>query len=306
MMKALSFVLLMALLCFYNCGRNELSLTTTPSEWGKDTVVNTAFCYLPDTCIIDKDLYAFAANLIDIERIYTDSTTNIECYKEWFNNTSSQGYCDLYRDRDIEIDSCIMFIRNHIIPEIRRNGTNCTAAIAETAWLEFGINQYLAFSEFELRALEAGANFCTWWLAENDAWLNFMTNLFPLLDYEICNVTGSSAAYEIPYIFSNISKFRTKYLAENTADSTTDNNTSLNTLLSLIEEINPEKFDCEQNRMVENVGMVKHKKCAVETLLSWIEVRNGMAELVDNPNRFNNATTTLIDSISTTIYHIRH
>lgn len=172
--------------------------------------------------------------------------------------------------------------------------------------MEFGINQYLAFSESELRALEAGANIYTWWLAENDAWLNFMTNLFPLLDCEICNVTGSSAAYEIPYIFSKISKFRIKCLAENNADSITAANTSPNTLLSLIERIDPVKFDLEQNCFVEDVAVSENMECAVESLLRWIEVRKRMAELVDNPNGFNNATATLIDSISSTIYHIRY
>lgn len=294
----------MVTMCLCGCRGKEHTLTDSQSKWRNDTVVNTVFFYMPDTCIIDKDLFMFATNLVDIERIYLDSTINIECYKEWFNNTSSHLYCELYRDRSIEIDSCIEFIRHHLIPEIRRNGTNCTAAIAEAAWLEFGMNQYLASSEFELRALEAGANFLTWWLIENDAWLNFMTNLFPLLEYEICNVTGSSAAYEIPFTFSNISRFRTKCLADSVPNLILAKEPTTNNILGLIEGINSESYSWERDSLTDNIAIYNYKKCAIESLQQWVEIRKGMSDFVDNPNTFNHSTANLIDSISTTLRHI--
>lgn len=303
-MKLIRILPISLLISLFGCGYRHIS-NNEESKWKNDTIVNTAFCYLPDTCIIDKDLYAFAVNLIGIEQVYMDSVTNIECYKTWFNNTDSQVYCDLYRDRGIEIDSCISLIENKIIPEIKKYGANCTASIGEAAWLEFGINQYLALYKSELRTLEAGPNIYTWWLTENDAWLNFMTHLFSLLDYEIGNVTGSSGAYEIPYAFSNISRFRLNCLVENTSDSITADNISLHSLQSLIEEINPEKFDCEQNYMVENVAVSAHKKSAIESLSRWIEIRKEMAEFIDNPQSFNNATLTFVANLSAELSHIR-
>lgn len=305
MMKHLFSILFIITLCLYSCGGKKHTLPDSQFKWRNDTVVNTAFSYMPDTCFIDKDLFKFATNLMDLERIYVDSTINIECYKNWFYNTDSQ-YILGFRDRGIEKDSCIEFIRHHLIPEIRRNGTNCTAAIAETAWLEFGLNQYLALSEFELRALEAGANFLTWWLIENDAWLNFMTNLFPLLEYEICNVTGSSAAYEIPYSFSNISRFRTKCLVDGDSNLILAKEPTTNNILSLIEGINTESYSWERDSLIDNVAISNYKKCAIESLQQWVEIRKEMSGLFDNPNGFNNATTYLIDSISFTLRHIRH
>lgn len=306
MMKHLLSIIFIISLCSYGCGGKEQTLTDSQSKWRNDTVINTAFSYMPDTCIIDKDLFRFATNLMGLERIYVDSTINIECYKNWFYNTESHIYCVLYRDRSIEKDSCFEFIRNNLMPAIRNNGSDCTTAIAEAAWLDYGLNQYLALSEFELRALEAGANFLTWWLIENDAWLNFMTNLFPLLEYEICNVTGSSAAYEIPYTFSNISRFRTKCLADSVSNLILAKEPTTNNILGLIEGINTESYSWGRDSLIDNIAIYNYKKCAIESLLQWIEIRKGMAELVDNPSGFNNATNTLLDSISTTIYHIRH
>ena len=80
---------------------------------------------------------------------------------------------------------------------------------------------------------------------------------------------------------------------------------SLKQLESTIHSISTERFDWVKNEMAENNFQLSNKTDAIETLTQWISIRSNMATLLDNPT-CNGAKTNLLDSISATIYHIRH
>lgn len=277
------------------------------NEWRADTIINDAFYYLPDTCIMDDDLYVFAKNLIEIERIiYGNSIADAKQYKSWYTTTDSI-YMSTLNSRNIEIDLCIKYIRDNMISVI--NGNNCTAAFGEAAWLNCGLNLYMMFIAQENILKSSNKDYYHWWKKENDAWLRFITKLFPLLDYEICNVTGSSGAYEIPYTFNKIIQSRIICLDKDFNEGRNPNERiekSLDKLCFLITNINTEHMDWDKNSLKEDSYQLLNKKEAIEALNQWIAIRTNMAKLDGNESSFYNATNNLLDSIASIIFHIRH
>ena len=86
-------------------GRKQESNEPSYPNWETDTVINNEFCYLPDTCIMDSDLFSFASNLAMISNIhYSDSITDGEKYRIWYKETDLIYLSNLNR-RHIEINS---------------------------------------------------------------------------------------------------------------------------------------------------------------------------------------------------------
>lgn len=298
-------IFVVSLISLSICGCD--SKTHSHYEWRTDTIINDAFYYLPDTCIMDGDLFVFAKNLIDIERIYTDTVTDAKQYTSWYKKTDSIYMSNLH-SRNIEIDLCLKYISDNMIPDIKRYGNSCTTALGEAAWLNFGLNLYIMLLAQEDILKSSKIDYSHWWKKENCAWLRFIAKLFPLLDYEICNVTGSSAAYEIPITFYKIIQSRIICLNEVNTDSISNKSLekSLDKLYFLIADINIRKLDWDTYDLIEDTFQLSNKKEAVETLNQWIAIRKHMAKLEDDEASFHNATNNLLDSIASIIFHIRH
>lgn len=302
------FLICLILLCFCNYNRKESLSTFSPTKWRNDTIVNTTFYYLPDTYIMDSSLFLFASKLMDVEQIYNDSIVDAYKYKLWFKKTDSLFRAELV-NRHIGIDRCFKYISDNMIPDIRKYGTNCTAALGEVAWLTFGMNLYAMFAKQEEIQKESMGDVAHWWILENDAWLEIITKLFPLIDYEICNVTGSSAAHEIPNTFSKITQSRIYGLNEsvNRSDlSKTHYTESLNRLEGEINSINTLRLDWEKYELVEDSLPLSCKKEVNEALIQWIAIRSNMTKLESGETTIENSTIVILDSVSSAIFHIRH
>lgn len=76
------FLICLALLCTLGCGNKNQPSNEVKSTWRNDTIYNPVF-YLPDTCIIDSDLFILMTKLSDTPRPYIDTEINAESYKSW-------------------------------------------------------------------------------------------------------------------------------------------------------------------------------------------------------------------------------
>ncbi|MBD5234290.1 MAG: hypothetical protein HDS65_08965 [Bacteroidales bacterium] len=299
--------IIISLISLSVCGCSRDNKTHSHYDLRADTIMNDAFCYIPDTCIMDGDLFVFAKNLIDIEQIYADSITDAKHYKSWYKKTDSI-YLSNLNCRNIEIDLCLEYISNNMIPYIKIYGNNCTAALGDAEWLNLGMNLYMMFLSQENILKSSNIDYSHWWKKENDAWLRFIAKLFPLLDHEICNVTGSSAAYEIPYTFNKIIQNRIICLKEVNADRLLNERLeiSLDKLCFLITDINIRHMDCDKDDLIEDSFQLSNKKEALEALNQWVAIRTDMVKPNGNEASFHNATNNLLDSITSIIFHIRH
>lgn len=297
------------IVCILSCGRKQEPTAIAHPKWKIDTIINREFCYLPDTCIMDSGLFSFTSNLAEIGNIcYSDSITDGKKYYIWYKETEAIFLYNLAR-RNIEIDLCLNYISMNIIPEIKKYGNNCTAANGEAAWLNCGIFLYKMFSEQENIIQNSNADYSHLWEMENDAWLRFIAKLFPLIEYEICDVTGSSAAYEIPITLSKIIQDRIDDLtkSENTISlSEADYAESLNRLEISISSINTLHYNWEKDELEQDSFQLSNKREAIETLHQWIAIRLNMASLIGNNSYFINTRISLLDSTSSAILHIRH
>lgn len=303
-MKRSPLLILVAILLYtVGCGSKHSNVQVI---WRSDTIKNEVFSYLPDTCIMDSDLFVFAAKLIEVNRLFdNDSTANIEQYKDWYAKTNYVFNSKLFA-RNIHDDLCFKYITDSIIPTIKEYGNNCTAANGEVAWLTLGTNLYSMFSKQETIIQKSGIDLRNHWNAENYAWLRFITYLLPLVAYEIDNVTGSSATYDIPFTYSKIIKSRTQSIHENFAETNISQEKSLDRLCGLITNIETRHWDWDSDNLVEDSIQAYNKIAAHRALLKWVDVRSNMAKCVEWERGFNNSTISLLDSISSAIYHIRH
>lgn len=144
------------------------------------------------------------------------------------------------------------------------------------------------------------------WETENEAWLLFISKLFPLLDYEFGNVAGSSAVYDVPIAFSQIVQNRIETLRENLVDINNTPEKSIERLDCLIANIEIRHWDWDKDILVEDSVQYSNKNSARQALVKWIDIRSDLEGYVSDKRNFNNATISLLDSISSILNNIRH
>lgn len=291
------------------CGLKQETSAFSHPELEMDTVANNEFCYLPDTCIMDRGLFSFTSNLAKMGNIYySDSITDGKKYCAWYKETKSLFLSNFSR-RNIGIDFCLNYISMNVIPKIKEYGYNCTAANGEAAWLNWCLLIYKMFSVQENILLISDAYYSHLWKKEMEAWLKFMAKLFPLIEYDICDYTGSGAAYDVPITLSKIVQNRIDDLTKSVnkfGRLDADSEESLNRLEFSIRSIHTFRFDWDKNEIVEDIFQHTNKTAAIETLHQWIAIRSNIARQNGNKSYFNGTKVNLMDSISATIYHIRH
>lgn len=307
MKRLLLLVLVAVLLCAFGCGSKNQSANDFKSEWRNDTIYNSGF-YLPDTCVIDSDLFILTTKLFDIaQRLYVNTEMNCECktYKTWYTSVDSFLNTNM-RKRAIDNHFCFSHIIDSIIPDIRKYGGDCTAAKGQIAWLEFGINLYSMFSMQDIIRQESEISLRKKWKTENEAWLLFISKLFPLLDYEFGNATGSGAVYDVPIAFSRILQNRIGTLRGNLVDMNSSPEKSMERLDCLIANIEIRHWDWDRDILVEDSVQYSNKNSARQALAKWIDIRSDLAGCVNDKRNFNSATISLLDSISSVLNNIRH
>lgn len=91
MKRLLLHVLLSILICAFGCGCKHQYTNDFKPKWRNDTIYNSGF-YLPDTCVMDSDLFILMTKLSDIaQRLYVNTEMNCECktYKTWYTSVDS-------------------------------------------------------------------------------------------------------------------------------------------------------------------------------------------------------------------------
>lgn len=311
--KVTDYILLSFLIALLisGCANNQTDSNShkdAEDSLNNDTITNDRFCYLPDTLIMDRQLFLFASKLTEIEQIYNDSIADSNIYQSWFREADSLFRADL-DNRHVGIDLCLYHISDNMIPDIKEYGNKCTAANGEAAWLNLGVLLYKMFSE-QQNILQDSTEECSLlWKSENDSWLRFISKLFPLIDYEIGNVTGSSAAYEVPITFSKIIQSRIDGLAESANKPTqleTNNIESLKRLEGAISSINTLHLDWDKDELVEDSLQNENKIGAINALNDWIFTRNKLSQYMKRPTDYRYVTYSTIDSISNIIYKLRY
>lgn len=304
--KYLPFILIcLILLCAFGCGSKHHSDNDFKYTWRSDTIQNDVFHYLPGTCIMDSDLFVFAAKLSEIDKIYCDTATNIGKYTDWYAKTSS-FFNSKFHVRNIDENLCFKHIIGSMIPSIMEFGNSCTASIGEITWLKFGIDLYSMFSVQNTITQKSKKVLRYKWETENEAWLLFISKLFPLIESEWDDVTGTAAVYYVPTTFSKIIQSRTETLLENLVNTNSTQEKSLDRLSELITNINIQHWDYDRNILIVDSVQDSNKKSALQALVKWVEIRSDLAESVNDKRSFNNSTISLLDSISSIIYHLSY
>ncbi len=300
------FLISLALLCNFGCvGKNQLS-NEVKSTWRNDTIYNPIF-YLPDTCIIDSVLFILMTKLSDTPCPYVNTEMNAESYKTWYTSVDSFLSSNIQK-RGINESFCFRHIIDRIIPVMRDYGYDCTAVNGQIEWLKFGINLYTMFSAQNAIIKNSAMDLQMNWKDENEVWLLFISKLFPLLAYDICNCTGSSATFDVPITLSKIIQSRTQNLHGTFVKTDNVQEKSLNNLKGLINDINIMHWDYDKDTLIEDSIQDSNQKSAIQALVKWINIRSDLAEHVSDKRTFNNATISILDSISSGIYqyHILH
>lgn len=281
-MKHLPYILLSSALIMIGCQGGNIH-----AEFHRDTIENCSFNYLDDTYVTDSDIFTLASKLDRVVSIYySDSPDKIADYKAWYADIDAYVQTRL-KQRNLDVKTCFDYITDSIIEDIRIYGHNCTACEAEYSWLNYGMTLYQMFD----KSKDNSDNM------ENDLWLKFMSNYLPLIEYEIYDMTGSSAAFEIPLAFNKVAKARLTNISDNSMSKDMTNRDVQNSVIRLktmIDDINTFHLNFENGKLEEDSIYSNYKNYAIKALDNWIEISDTLK------------VTPLLDSLTNTLYNIRH
>ena len=282
-MKHLPYISLsFALIIIIGCQSGNIQ-----AEFHRDTIENYSFNYLDDTYVTDSDIYTLASKIDRVVSIYySDSPDKISDYKAWFTDIDAYVQTRL-KQRNLDVKACFNYITDSIIEDIRIYGHNCTACEAEYSWLNYGITLFLMLD----KSKDVNNK------SENEMWLQFMNNYLPLIEHQIDNVSGSSAAFEIPLAFNKIAKTRLEYLSDNIVNSEVSKygvQNSVRRLKTMINGVNTFHLNFENGEFEEDTVYSNYKNYAIKALDNWVEISDTIR------------TTSLLDSLSNILYHFRY
>ncbi|MCH5218098.1 MAG: hypothetical protein J1F07_06060 [Muribaculaceae bacterium] len=274
-----------------------------------DTIFNNDITYLPDIYIGDKDIY-----LLSVELLKVDELIDMKSYVTWYNkvNTIIKSNHRLNGLSYSQISDLI----DKMVESIRKYGQGCNASISERSWLKYGWNLYSSLAIVSKPFFTVkDMNLQELFTQENNAWLELWAFLSKVIEYEIEDTTGSSAAYDTPITYSKIIESRKNIVMKDLGillnfpfqnEDAQDLNEILNYLMEKINSLNIVRYnDISQNYQV-NEDIVESKAFTINYINQWIEARNKIASYVKNKKEYDNNTSSLLRYIHITLHNIRY
>lgn len=294
---------------FGGCKENKNPNLDIANHCQKDTIFNNDITYLPDIYIGDKYIYN-----LSVELLKADQLTDRNSYELWFDQVNAI----INSHSRLKGLSCsrISVLLEKMGQSIRKYGQGCNASFSELTWLKYGWNLYSSLLKDSDHTITLkGKQIQELLSQENIEWLELWVYLSKVIQYEIDDTTGSSAAYDTPSTFSKIIEFRKELLKKDYClflypafgnEDAQDLNKTLNSLKYKINGLNAVRYNFDSQNYQIDEDIVKYKALAISHLDRWVDIRKKIASYAFNKNEYDDNTSNLLSFIHAIIHGIRY
>lgn len=272
-----------------------------------DTIENNEVLYLPDIYYGNKDIYSLAVGLANVDRS-SDSLS----YIKWNNRIDSlESHGNLRKLSEAEVLSLL----ENLTDSIKKYGSGCNASISERSYILYGWKLHIAIQKgMKLVSTINNLELQNLLVKENNAWIGLWTNLAKLIEYEIEQSTGSSAAYDVPINLTKIIDVRNRIIdsdREILTEGKVEEKREVRSgnieerLIEKINSINTTHYDFDNDKYVNDEEIILVQESTKKSLKNWLNIRDDISKIIDNKNAYRNDTQELMDKVYECLQNIR-